>query len=215
MAYDGKILRRATARYDEDKQRRAEAFRARQRICYSKEPRLEEIDRELSHTMAKIIASGFRRGTDPRGAIEALKSENLQLQRERGELLCVGCGFEQYSKTPFFALSQKRKQLFGHALRCADKLSRVPEFLGKSEQSKSVSQRILLRRAGKIPKLQRRRIPPVLLARKPSQSGQHQRRNGVARGHCAVVGVLLPCEQLLTVRSVGIKAAALRVKELL
>ena len=92
MAYDGKILRRATARYDEDKQRRAEAFRARQRICYSKEPRLEEIDRELSHTMAKIIASGFRRGTDPRGAIEALKSENLQLQRERGELL-AGLGY--------------------------------------------------------------------------------------------------------------------------
>lgn len=87
MAYDGKILRRAEARYDEDKQRRAEQFRARQRSCYAREPRLEQIDRELSHTMAKIIASGMRRGTDPRGAILALKEENLTLQRERGELL--------------------------------------------------------------------------------------------------------------------------------
>ena len=87
MAYDGKVLRRASARYDEDKQRRAEQFRARQRECYAKEPRLEEIDRALSHTMAKIIASGFRRGTDPRSAIEALKVENLNLQRERGERL--------------------------------------------------------------------------------------------------------------------------------
>lgn len=87
MAYDGKLLRRAAARYDEDKQRRAEQFRARQRICYAKEPRLEEIDLALSHTMAKIIASGFRRGVDPRCAIAALKEENLGLQRERGELL--------------------------------------------------------------------------------------------------------------------------------
>ena len=87
MAYDGKVLRRAAARYDEDKQRRAEQFRARQRACYAMDGRLEEIDRELSHTMAKIIASGFRRGADPRSAIEALKEENLGLQRERGERL--------------------------------------------------------------------------------------------------------------------------------
>lgn len=92
MAYDGKILRRAVARYDEDKQRHAEQFRARQRDCYAKEPRLEEIDSELSHTMAKIIASGFRRGADPRSAIEALREENLALQRERGELL-VSLGY--------------------------------------------------------------------------------------------------------------------------
>ena len=72
MSYDGKVLRRAAAKYDEDKQRREELFRARARECYRKEPRLEEIDRELSHTMAKIIASGFRRGTDPRTAIAAL-----------------------------------------------------------------------------------------------------------------------------------------------
>lgn len=92
MAYDSKILRRASARYDEDKQRRSEQFRARQRYCYGKEPRLEEIDRELSQTMAKIIASGFRRGADPRSAIAALKEENLKLQRERGELL-VSLGY--------------------------------------------------------------------------------------------------------------------------
>ena len=92
MGYDGKILRRATARYDEDKQRRAEEFRARQRICYGREPRLEEIDRELRLTMAKIVQSGLRRGTDPRSAIAALKEENLNLQRERGELL-AGLGY--------------------------------------------------------------------------------------------------------------------------
>lgn len=87
MAYDGKLMRRALARYDEDKQRRAEEFRARQRAVYARCPRIEEIDRELSHTMAKIIASCLRRGTDPRPAIAALQEENLRLQGERAQLL--------------------------------------------------------------------------------------------------------------------------------
>lgn len=101
MAYDGKVLRRAAARYDEDKQRRAELFLARQRECYAKSPRIEEIDRELSHTMAKIIASGFRRGTDPRSAIEALKEENLSLQAERSELLVsLGYGADYLEPKP-------------------------------------------------------------------------------------------------------------------
>lgn len=101
MSYDGKVLRRASARYDEDKQRRAELFRTRQRECYAKSPRIEEIDRELSHTMAKIIASGFRRGADPTSAIEALKEENLALQRERGELLAdLGYGADYLNVEP-------------------------------------------------------------------------------------------------------------------
>lgn len=87
MSLDGKVLRRATARYEEDRQRRGAQFLARRNSLYASEPRLEEIDRELSHTMAKLIASGLRRGTDPRGAIAALREENLALQRERGELL--------------------------------------------------------------------------------------------------------------------------------
>lgn len=92
MAYDGRLMRRAMARYDEDRQRRDEEFRARERMLYAREPRLEEIGVELSHTMGKIIASGLRRGADPRSAIEALREENLALQRERGELL-VGLGY--------------------------------------------------------------------------------------------------------------------------
>ena len=87
MAYDGRLMRRALARYDEDKQRRAESFRARERTVYTKCPRIADIDRELSHTMAKIIASGLRRGADPRPAIAALQEENLRLQQEKRLLL--------------------------------------------------------------------------------------------------------------------------------
>ena len=87
MSFDGKVQRRALQRYEDDKQRRAAQFRALQAQLYERDPRLREIDRELSHTMAKIIASGLRRGVDPRAPIEALRNENLALQRERGERL--------------------------------------------------------------------------------------------------------------------------------
>lgn len=87
MAYDGKLMRRAMARFEEAKTRRAEALRARERAVYAAIPRIAEIDAALRATMSKIIASAIRRGADPRPAIEALKEENLSLQRERAELL--------------------------------------------------------------------------------------------------------------------------------
>ena len=87
MAYDEKILRRSLARYNEDKQRRAEAFEARRQEIFRQIPRLEEIDRELRGTMSKIIASALRRGTDPKPALQVIRDSNLSLQRERSALL--------------------------------------------------------------------------------------------------------------------------------
>ena len=87
MAYDGKIMRRALQRFEEDRRRRQEAFRRREEAVYQKEPRLREIDRELSGTMSRIITTALRQGTDPRPAVEVLKNRNLGLQRQRAELL--------------------------------------------------------------------------------------------------------------------------------
>ena len=87
MSYDGKLMRRAMVRFEEAKQRRADALHARERAVYAVVPRIAEIDAALRETMSKLISSALRRGTDPRPAIEALKEENLALQRERAELL--------------------------------------------------------------------------------------------------------------------------------
>ena len=87
MSYDGKLMRRAMVRFEEAKQRRADALHARERAVYAAVPRIAEIDTALRETMSKLISSALRRGTDPRPAIEALKEENLALQRERAELL--------------------------------------------------------------------------------------------------------------------------------
>ena len=87
MSYDGKIMRRALARFDEDKQRRAQQMEERRRLLYARIPRLSEIERELSGTMGQIIASALRRGADPMPAIRVIRDNNLDLQQERREVL--------------------------------------------------------------------------------------------------------------------------------
>ena len=119
MAYDGKALRSATARFEADRQRRIAQFLALRKDLYGREPRLEEIDRTLSHTMAKIVASGLRRGTDPRSAIAALREENLSLQRERGELLrAMGYPPELLSQKPRCELCGDTGWADGKMCRC-------------------------------------------------------------------------------------------------
>ena len=87
MPYDGKILSRAMARFDEDKQRRARQFRERQQQLFAREPELADIDRRLRGTMSQIITRALKGGRDPVPAIHAIRDENLALQRRRGELL--------------------------------------------------------------------------------------------------------------------------------
>ena len=87
MAYDGKILRRAVQRFEEDRRRREEQFQQRRESIFRRQPRLAEIDAELRATMSRLIAGALRQGTDPRPAVEALRKQNLGLQEERALLL--------------------------------------------------------------------------------------------------------------------------------
>lgn len=87
MAYDGTIMQRALACFDQAKQRRADELEQRRRLAFARQPRLAEIDRELRGTMGRIVTSALQKGTDPLPAIRVLRDENLELQRERAELL--------------------------------------------------------------------------------------------------------------------------------
>ena len=87
MAYDGTIMQRALARFDQAKQRRADELEQRRCLAFARQPRLAEIDRELRGTMGRIVTSALQKGTDPLPAIRVLRDENLELQRERAELL--------------------------------------------------------------------------------------------------------------------------------
>lgn len=70
MAYDGKVLRQATLRFDEDKQRRQEQQRQRQQQVYQQCPELEGIQREIRGTMARSsppLCGGVRIPCPPSG----------------------------------------------------------------------------------------------------------------------------------------------------
>ena len=87
MAYDGRILRRAIARFEEDRQEREDRFQQRREGIFLRQPRLRQIDAELHATAGRTITSALRRGTDPLPALEVLRDENLSLQAEKRALL--------------------------------------------------------------------------------------------------------------------------------
>ena len=87
MSYDGKIMRRALARFNEDKQRRQQQLDERRQRLHTQIPRLAQIEQELRGTMSQIIASALSRGTDPMPAIRVIRDSNLELQQERREIL--------------------------------------------------------------------------------------------------------------------------------
>lgn len=87
MAYDGKILRRARARFEADRADRAARLEARREELFRREPRLRTIDEHLRATAPRILSAALRTGTDPLPALETLKRENLRLQGEKRAVL--------------------------------------------------------------------------------------------------------------------------------
>lgn len=87
MAYSEEVLRRAQARLAQEKADCETESRVRIEKIYGMYPRLREIDLSLRRSVSKAVAVAFRKGEDPRAAIEKIKEENLSLQREREWLL--------------------------------------------------------------------------------------------------------------------------------
>ena len=119
MAYDGKVMRRAAQKFQEDRRRREERFMERREAIFRRQPRLEEIDRELRASVSHIVAAAFRRGVDPTAALETLRRENLALQRERRELLMwMGLPEDCLEEKPACPLCQDAGYRDGHMCRC-------------------------------------------------------------------------------------------------
>ena len=60
MGWDGKVMRRALQRFQEDRRQREERLEERREKIFARQPRLREIDRELRATMSRIIATALR-----------------------------------------------------------------------------------------------------------------------------------------------------------
>ena len=119
MAYDGKVMRLALQRFEEDRQRRRDQEQERRERIFRRQPRLREIDTELRDTMRRIIAGALRRGTDPRAAIQVLRDENLNLQAEKRALLrAMGLPEDALDETPACPLCSDTGYRDGRVCRC-------------------------------------------------------------------------------------------------
>lgn len=92
MAQDPKIMAAALRNFRQDREERRARLEQRTAEVYRRLPRVESIDRELRGTVAEIMIAAFENDRDPAPALKALSEHNLQLQRERSELL-VGGGY--------------------------------------------------------------------------------------------------------------------------
>lgn len=105
MGYDINVLRRATARLEENHRLHTEQIQQRRRHAYALRPQLFQLDRALKGTMAELIGATLRSGEDTKGVIEEIRSRNLALQRERGEILKeLGMTVEELEEGPVCSL---------------------------------------------------------------------------------------------------------------
>ena len=148
MAYDGRVLRRALQRFEEDRQERDKRFQERRESIFRRQPRLRQIDAELRSTTSRIISSALRRGTDPLPVLEVLRDENLSLQEEKRALLeKMGLPQDCLEDKPACALCGDTGYRGGEMCRCLrnyyareqrKELSRMLDLAGQSFETFSL-----------------------------------------------------------------------------
>ncbi|MBR5702518.1 MAG: ATP-binding protein [Oscillospiraceae bacterium] len=85
MALDGRLLRRAMDRLEEDRRTRETHTAELRQQLYRRDPALAELDARLQSTAAGTLELALRSGEDPVSAMEKLQERSLQLQKERAE----------------------------------------------------------------------------------------------------------------------------------
>lgn len=86
MAYSVDVVRRARERLAQAREDRESENRQHLAEAYARVPRIKEIDIQLRRTMAKAAQAAFLQGSDGRAEMDAIRAENLSLQRERARL---------------------------------------------------------------------------------------------------------------------------------
>lgn len=113
MAYSAEVVRRARERLAQAKEDRESENRQHLAEAYARVPRIREIDIQLRRTMAKAAQAAFLQGSDGRAEMDAVRQENMALQRERARLaaeyfeegylddspICFSCGGSGYVGT--------------------------------------------------------------------------------------------------------------------
>ena len=87
MAYSAEVIRRARERLAQAREDRESENRQHLAEAYEKCPRIRQIDLQLRRTMAQAAQAAFRKGSDGRAEMDAIRQENLALQQERAQLV--------------------------------------------------------------------------------------------------------------------------------
>ena len=92
MAYDGKLLARARARLEQQRENNQTEQARRLSEVYARVPAVAEIDATMRAQMAQLVRVTISRAPDMQAQLAALRDANLDLQMRRAELL-VEAGF--------------------------------------------------------------------------------------------------------------------------
>ena len=92
MAYDGKLLARARARLEQQRENNQSEQQRRLAEVYARVPAVAEIDASMRAQMAQLVRVTISRAPDMQAQLAALRDANLDLQMRRAELL-VEAGF--------------------------------------------------------------------------------------------------------------------------
>ena len=141
MSYDTAVLRRATARLEEQKHQRQRDLEKRRAEVEMRVPRVAEIDARLRRTLLDIARATFR-GGDPTKEIEKLRDENLALQAEREQLLtAAGYPNDVLEEKPACLKCQDKGWVGTHMCDCLkilctqEQIKELSKLLNLGEQS--------------------------------------------------------------------------------
>lgn len=87
MSQDPRHLKEANRKLNAAREDHRAARAAFELRCRQQLPQLERLDRSIQATVARAIAAALQQGSDPTAAVAAAQEENLELQRQRLELL--------------------------------------------------------------------------------------------------------------------------------
>jgi len=94
LSLDGKVLRKARDRLEENKRRREAELNRRTAEVYAKAPVIRQIDQRIRETAAEAITAVVSGSESAESAVERISEENLGLQEDR-EYELVMAGFPQ------------------------------------------------------------------------------------------------------------------------
>ena len=82
MAHDPIVLRRASEALEQQRRNHTLQKTRLRAQAYQRQPRLEQLDRQLQGTMAQLVAAALRKGENPAQAVRNIRDQNLALQQE-------------------------------------------------------------------------------------------------------------------------------------